>query len=234
MGFIVRDNARVIRPDAAGKVIKAEDFWAWCDAQDTVADAVRRQDAILANAKAAYLAEQQRGYQEGNEKARLEQARKMTELATRTVEYFTRVEGEMVELVVNAMRHIVHGYDDRERVLEAVRSCLAMVRSQKHLRLRVHPVQVDMVKARMNELLQQYPGLENVHVVADKSMERDACAMETEVGTVEASMNAQVEVLRETLRRVFADPARAMAAPASKPEAALALQAEDLRRRTLV
>jgi type III secretion protein L len=219
MVFLVRAKNDLSAPHAVGKVIKADDFWAWCDARETMDNAVRRHDEIVARAKAAYLVEQKRGYEEGSERAKLEYSGKMMELVTNTVEYFARVEHQMADLVIDAMRHIVHGFDDRERVLEAVRSCLAAVRSQKQLRLRVHPAQLNLVKSKLEQLLANYPQMNKVEVVGDKSLARDACAVESEIGTVEASISAQVEVLRDSLRRAFdaapkplpASPVQAMA-----------------------
>lgn len=225
MAFIVRAEAGLNRPAAIGKVIKAEDFWAWSDARETMENAVRRHDEIVARAKAAYLAEQRRGYDEGQERARLEYSGKMMELVTNTVEYFARVESQMADLVIDAMRHIVHGFDDRERVMEAVRSCLAAVRSQKQLKLRVHPAQLSLVKNKLEELLANYPQMNKIEVVGDKSMGRDACAVESEIGTVEASISAQVEVLRDSLRRAFDSVAKPAAiAAAVKPSESIPLE----------
>ncbi|MDB5798411.1 MAG: Type secretion cytoplasmic protein [Paucimonas sp.] len=234
MVFIVRAESGLSCPEPQDKVIKGSDFWAFCEAREAVDQAVRRHDAIIDRAKAAYLAEQRRGYEEGNERARLEQSRKMMELVNNTVEYFARVEGEMVELVMSAMRQIVNGYDDRERVLEAVRSCLALVRSQKQLRLRVHPTQLGMVKSRLAELMSKYPGMSHVDVTSDRLLALDACAVESEIGTVEASMTAQVEVLRETLAKVFDGSPRLGAETLPGPRNQRALTADLEKRRTMV
>ena len=229
MVFIVRTKGSAETPEPLGKVIKAADFWAMCEAREMVEDAVRRHDEIIARAKAAYLAEQRRGYEEGNQQARLEQSRKMIELATQTVEYFARIESQMVDLVLDAMRHIVSGYDDRDRVIEAVRTCLAAVRSQKQLKLRVHPAQVGIVKASLDPLLRQYPDVSSVDVVGDRSLARDTCAVESGIGTVEASMTAQVEVLRESLRKAFETPSRQV-----RQDAQPALETQSFHPRTMV
>ena len=46
MVFIVRDALSRNRPDAAGKLIRAEAFWAWRDAGALIAEAQREAAAI--------------------------------------------------------------------------------------------------------------------------------------------------------------------------------------------
>ena len=233
MVFIVRGESSLTRPDASKKVIKANDFWAYRLAADTVADARRRHDEIISRAKAAFLAEQQRGYEEGNEKARLEHSRHMVKLVEDTIGYFARVEGQMVELVMNAMRQIVNGYDDRERVLEVVKNCLSLVRGQKQLRVRVHPSNLKLVKSHVSEILKKRPGMSNVDVIGDRQLGLDACAIETEIGTVEASMSGQLDILRETFSRIFS-PQRASTETSAVGNEASALLTDVPKRRTLV
>ncbi|MDO9217623.1 MAG: HrpE/YscL family type III secretion apparatus protein [Lacisediminimonas sp.] len=233
MVFIVRDESGLTRLDASKKVIKANDFWAYRLAADTVADARRRHDEIISRAKAAFLAEQQRGYEEGSEAARLEHSRHMVKLVEDSIGYFARVEGQMVELVMNAMRQIINGYDDRERVLEVVKNCLSLVRRQNQLRLRVHPSNLKLVKSHVSAILKKRPGMGHVDVIGDRQLSTDACAIETEIGTVEASMSGQLEVLREAFSRIFGPQREIIDGPAAANGGARLL-ADVPKRRTLV
>ena len=100
MVFIIRDSTELSRPDTAVKLIKARDFWAFKEAERALAEAQEEKARILSSAREAYEAERQRGYAEGNESARLQQSGRMMDIVHQTMGYFTRLEADMVELVL--------------------------------------------------------------------------------------------------------------------------------------
>lgn len=203
MVFIVRSPSPLSRPDTSKKVVKAADFWAFKQAEDVVAEGMRRHDEIVRESKVAFDAEKQRGYREGAEAARLEQAANMIEIVGHTVEYFAKIEIQMTELVLDAVRRIVTDYDDRQQVLAVVRNSLALVRSQKHLTLRVNPEQMDVIRSQLDQLRETYPTISLIDVVGDSERKLDECIVESEIGSIEASMSGQLKTLRDTFTKVF-------------------------------
>lgn len=201
--FIVREDSRLSRPAAAGKVIKAQDFWAFKEAERALKDAFEKKQEIIEAAKGAYQAEKERGYAEGSESAKRDQSGNMLEIMSQTVEYFGRIEGEMVDLVLEAVQKVVNDFDDRQRISTVVKNCLDLVRSQKHLSIHVHPSQVEFLRGQIGPLQTIYPSIAQIEVHPDARLAADACVVETEIGIVEASLAGQVEVLRETLASVF-------------------------------
>lgn len=184
-------------------LVRAQELAALRSAEQIVADAQAQAQAILEGAHAAFEAERQRGFQEGQEEARLEQAEQMIANVSRTVDYFAKVEGRMVDLVMQAVQRIVSDFSDDERVLITVRNVLAVVRNQKQMTLRLNPQQVEMVKARVNELLAAYPGVGYLDILADHRLPPDACILESEIGLVEASMEGQLAALRGAFQKVL-------------------------------
>lgn len=189
--------------DPALKVIRAQDIAVLRSAEAAVADAMAQADAIVAQAQEAYEAERRRGFEEGQAQAKLEQAEQMIETVSRTVDYFSKVETKMVDLVMQAVQKIIDGFDDRERVLLTVRNVLSVVRNQKQMTLRLSPLQVDLVKSHVNELLAAYPGVGYLDIVADSRLKDDACILESEIGLVEASMAGQLKALRNAFEKVL-------------------------------
>ncbi|AVO50568.1 HrpE/YscL family type III secretion apparatus protein [Melaminivora suipulveris] len=185
------------------RIVRAADVAAWEQAEGLLAAARAQADAILAGAEEALAAERARGYAEGLAEARMEQVEKMMDTVGRTVDYFAAVEGDMVALVMGAVRKIIDGYDEHERVLLVVRNALAVVRNQKQMTLRLPPAQVDAVRARVNELLAAYPGVGYLDIVADARLQGDACILESEIGLVEASIDGQVAALEGAFRKVL-------------------------------
>lgn len=208
MAFLIpRDpltpRASAGRVDPAARVLRGAELAAWADAEQLLAQARTRADEIIGGAQAAFEAERQRGYEEGREAALLDQAEKMIETVGRTVEYFAGVENEMVELVMSAVRKVVDGFDDREKVMVVVRNALAVVRNQKQMTLRLNPAEVDTVREQINDLLAAYPGVGYLDILADGRLARGACILESEIGMVEASLEGQIQALRQAFQRTL-------------------------------
>lgn len=208
MAFLIpRDpltpRASAGRVDPAARVLRGAELAAWADAEQLLAQARARADEIIGGAQAAFEAERRRGYEEGREAALLDQAEKMIETVGRTVEYFAGVENEMVELVMSAVRKVVDGFDDREKVMVVVRNALAVVRNQKQMTLRLNPAEVDTVRDQINDLLAAYPGVGYLDILADGRLARGACILESEIGMVEASLEGQIQALRQAFQRTL-------------------------------
>lgn len=183
--------------------LRASDISAWADAQSLVEAAKQQAAAIETQAQVAYQQECERGYAEGVADAQMEQAEKMIDTVSRTVDYFAQIEGDMVQLVVQAMRKIVDGYDDTEQVLIVVKNALAVVRNQKQMTLRLHPAQVEPVRARINDILSAYPGVGYLDIVGDARLTAHACILESEIGVVEASIEGQLQAIENAFQKVL-------------------------------
>jgi len=208
MTFLVSHDALTARQlaarvDPGDKILKAGDHAALADARAMLESAREQADALLAGAQQAFDAERQRGYDDGHAEALMNQAEKMIETVGRTVEYFAGIENEMVELVMSALRKIIDGFDDREKIMTVVRNALAVVRNQKQMTLRLHPGEVETVREQVNELLAAYPGVGYLDIMADARLERGACILESEIGIVEASLDGQLRALHGAFTRML-------------------------------
>ncbi len=203
MGFFVRELAAAGSPDPAARVIAATDYLVWQDSAALIEAARVDAESIRQQARDAYEEERERGYKDGSAAARVEAAERMIENVSRTVDYFEKVEDRVTDLVLQSMRRIVADFDDRQRVVTVVRSALAAVRNQKQVTLRVAPSRVDLVKAATDELLAAFPGIGYLDLVPDSRLRGDACIVETEIGTVEASIEGQIEALGNAFRKIL-------------------------------
>lgn len=185
------------------RILRATDVAALGEADALLADARAQAQAIVAAAQDALEQERQRGYAEGQAEARMEQAEKMMDTVSRTIDYFAQVEQEMVALVMGAVRKIIDGFDDEERVLAVVKNALSVVRNQKQMTLRLHPEQIETVRERVNDLLAAYPGVGYLDILPDGRLPRDACILESEIGMVEASIEGQLAALQGAFQKIL-------------------------------
>lgn len=185
------------------RILRSSDRVTFADAHALMTYAKNKAEEIIASANLAFEEEKKRGYAEGREAALLDQAEKMIETVGRTVEYFSTVENTMVDLVMQAVRKVFDGFDNKEHVVIVVRNALAVVRNQKQMTLRLHPDEVDVVRERVNELLAAYPGVGYLDIIPDARLEEGACILESDIGMVEASLEGQITALQHAFQRTF-------------------------------
>jgi type III secretion protein L len=107
----------------------------------------------------------------------------------------------LCDIVINAVRRVIGEFDDRDLVIRIVRNAMAVVRSQKHVVIKVSPQDAEFVKMEVNSLLQQFPAVEFIEVVSDSRLAPKSCILESEMGIVDASVEVQLKALRNALMK---------------------------------
>jgi type III secretion protein L len=194
---------RILRPSDLAMtnptqwVLSPEDVRLWQTAEQVLQEARAHAERIRSEANEAFEAEKQRGYEEGLTMARMDEAERLIENATRTVDYFAGIEQKIVGLVMNAVRRIMADFDDTTRVLAVVQSGLSVMRNQKQLTLRLSPEHAETVRERAQQLLERFPGVGLMDIVADNRLKGDAAILESEMGVVEASVELQLKAIEQ-------------------------------------
>jgi len=204
MSFIrILRPADLASPDPARLVLSPEEVRAWQSAQQPLDEARAQAEHIRSQAEQAYEDEKQRGFEEGLTMARMEEAERMIENATRTVDYFAAIEQRIVHLVMKSVRRIMADFDDTTRVLAVVQSGLSVMRNQQQLTLRLSPEHADTVRQRAHELLERFPGVGMMDIVPDARLKGDAAILESEMGVVEASVELQLQAIEQGFAKLL-------------------------------
>jgi type III secretion protein L len=194
---------RILRPSDLAMtnptqwVLSPDEVRQWQTAEQVLQEARAQAERIKAQAQDAFEAEKQRGYDEGLDMARMDEAERLIENATRTVEYFAGIEQKIVGLVMKAVRRIMADFDDTTRVLAVVQSGLSVMRNQKQLTLRLSPEHAETVRERAQQLLERFPGVGMMDIVPDNRLKGDAAILESEMGVVEASIDLQLKAIEQ-------------------------------------
>lgn len=192
------------------KVLKAKDYVSYLDSQHLVEAANSKADSIIAKAQQAYETEKQRGYQDGLEQAKIENAQAMVATLARN-EYYLQVEHKMTNVVLDAVRKIIDTFDDVDTTISVVREALQLVSNQKQVILHVHPEQVVDVREKVAGVLSDFPEVGYVDVVADARLKNGGCILETEVGIIDASIDGQIQALKQAMVKQLSE--RKMTSP---------------------
>ncbi|MFO1349193.1 MAG: HrpE/YscL family type III secretion apparatus protein [Gammaproteobacteria bacterium] len=201
------------KPAPGQRIIKARDYLAYAEAEAIIAAAQQSAAAILADAKAAYEAEKQRGYQDGCEDGKLEAAEQIIDVLGGTVDYYASIEKRTGQLVMQMVRKVLGEFDHETLTLKIVHNALAAVRNQKQVTLRVAPDQAEAVKAKVHTLLAGFPSIHFVDVAADRRLGVGGCILETEIGVVDASVETQLKALERSLAKRLGQNETAAQAP---------------------
>jgi type III secretion protein L len=201
--FKTQEGVSAARPDPAQWVLDAGDVAVWHQAQMMLSQAQEQAARIRTEAAHFYESEKQRGYAEGQELVQFEQIDRMIDVAGKTVDYFAGMEQRVVKLVMQSVRKVIDDFSDEERVMAVVRSGLAVMRNQKQLTLRVSVDHIEHVRARAHELLERFPGVGMLDIVADPRIKDDGAILESEIGVVQASMEKQLEALEKSFQKIL-------------------------------
>ena len=119
-----------------------------------------------------------------------------------SVAFMESVEGKMAAVVMKALRSCVEEIGDEEMVVNIVRKTMkAVIRTQRHVTLKVAPEMVPVVKEKVAALRTDYPTVESFDVVEDQRLKGPACILETEAGVADASVETQLAAIETSLKR---------------------------------
>ena len=138
-----------------------------------------------------------RGLEQGQEHAARQNSELMLQFAQRTDEALLKMQDELAQLVVNAVRKIVHDLDPEEKAKQAIIGGLELVRGSHKLLIRVNPQVQAAVAAQLDSIAHRFSHLE---VVGDAHLDLDDCILESDIGIVNANLEQQLQVIEQTLR----------------------------------
>jgi type III secretion protein L len=184
------------------RLVKASEVATVKSAAEIVAAAEAEAARIREEAKAAFEEERKRGFEKGLQDGKLEIAMQKLEQVDQSVAFMESVEGKMADIVMKALKSCVVEIGDREMVVNIVRKTMnAVIRTQRHVTLKVAPEMVAAVKERVSALRVDYPTVETFDVVEDPRLKGPACILETEAGVADASVETQLEAIERSMAR---------------------------------
>jgi len=187
------------------RVVKATEMATVCSAEEIIAAAEADAARIREEAKVAFEEEKKRGYEKGLADGKMEIAMQKLDLLDSSVAFMEGVEQKMADVVLKALKSFVVEVGDKEMVVNIVRKTLnAVIRTQRHVTLKVAPEMVSVVKERVAALRQDYPTVESFDVIEDSRLKGPACILETEAGVADASVDTQLAAIEKSLQRHIA------------------------------
>ncbi len=200
--------AAVVDLDAAAHEIERQ-------RETILADAQARADALLTEAEAEaervraqaqheYETASERGYEAGRERGLAEWYERCARSAAGQRRVQSLLRERIVELVVDATEQIVRNVDVSALFARSAEVVERLVEGSTYLRVRVHPDDEPAAVGEFDRLAaiwrERGHGVA-VSVMPDRAVARGACLCESDLGTVDASLDTQLAALRSAVMR---------------------------------
>lgn len=111
-----------------------------------------------------------------------------------------REEARIVDLAVAIVARIAPRLDVSELVPALIAEAVREVAAEQFLQVRVHPDAYAAAHAELDEIRKAVPGVADVQVVADPTLDARDCVLASEAGKVEAGIGEQLAAIRAALR----------------------------------
>jgi type III secretion system HrpE/YscL family protein len=190
-------------PLASGKVVSREIMAASAEAARILEAARRQAEEILSSAEAGRTAAMESGFREGFDKGAAQWVEALRAARERVAAAARQARPEIVRLALRVAEKILrqridtHPESIAPMVDDALRSFL--VQNQTRVVLRVNPADERVLAARRQHWLERHPTIGGLAIVPDEGIGRGGCRLESEFGTVDATLETQLQVIERHL-----------------------------------
>jgi type III secretion protein L len=188
-------------PQPGQQVLKAREAMTFFEAEELVTALQARTRDLDASAETIYRQRHEDGYRDGLQAGKMEYAGKILETVMSSVEYLENLEVSLVRIVGEITRKLLGEMEHDEVIVRLVRQALHAVRSERKVMVRVSVKDETAVRQGLAGLLQQKDGgaAGFLEIVPDPDLLPGSCILESEMGVIEASLEAQLKNLEDAL-----------------------------------
>lgn len=113
-----------------------------------------------------------------------------------------QMEPQVIELVLEIARKVLREEIQarREATLSLIKHALRRVADTEHVRIRVHPDDLQIAREHREDFLAVCDGIRQIEIVDDQRVGGGGCIIETPSGTIDASLRTQMQSVEKALR----------------------------------
>ena len=146
------------------------------------------------------------GYRKGLEKASADMdifRGQLAQFMSARKDVFEFIAPDILEISVNIAKTIVKKEldSDPQAIINTIIDILKTVsKSEQKITIRVKPQAVQFIKDTIPNITYQYGIDTKINIVSDPSIEDGGCILQTNNGIVDASVNTQIEIIKQALK----------------------------------
>jgi len=173
------------------RILRSAEAEAWQDGYRFLAEVRSAAQRLEETARQTYESEYTRGYADGRTAGAGEAARLLTETTLKVDRYLGTLQHEIGALALNVVRRVLGDFDATDLVARATVQALGEFRREKWLKVTVHPVAVDRVRAALAAVSDRMGP--TVTVETDPGLDQGACVVASDFAVVDASVETQLQ-----------------------------------------
>lgn len=193
------------QPVNVSPVIKQRVLSAYDEAKEIVArarqEAARiRSDAgeTIQRAKTERESERQKGFDEGYQEGLGRLTERILDAEGTKEKILAEAEPQIIRMVMDIAEKVIGRQIEKGAVVDVVKKSIAQSVGRKIV-VRIHPSDVPTVKEREKELMIGLEQNQSVSVKEDEEIPPGGCIVETEMGTVDARLETQIQAIKKAL-----------------------------------
>lgn len=142
---------------------------------------------------------QQEGYQAGFTRAQNDYATQIHDALIDRAEMVAQLEYSLVDILIESLKSIIGDMGADKTVRGIATNALAKAGRAQYAKLRIHPDRVESVQAVLQNIKEDFEGLEWIELVADDKLQPEDCMLQTPAGILDFSLDTQLRILKERL-----------------------------------
>ena len=195
----------VMAPGPKKRIIEREVVGATHEAAEIRRRAEEEAQRIVDEAQEQAYETRQHGFEEGKQEALAQYTREISQALLRVRKLEEALEPLYVGLIRDCVEKVLNQelHQNPAAIVGVVRSALVDARQQREIIVRVNPIDVDALEKNKNRLLEILARANSVEVRPDASVTRGGCVVVTELGSIDASLERQLEALAQAIEVEF-------------------------------
>ena len=182
-------------------IIRGEVYSASAKARELLQKAQQEAETILQKAQEESAKQHQTSYDAGYQEGLAQTTELLVKARTEQEQFFKNANRDLMDLAFKIAEKIIGKQLEMEpeTIIGIVKQAMQTVRQSKQLTIRVHPEDAKLLKENEEELQETLGRQRILDVVEDKKVHRGGCIIESEIGTVEAQLQTQLDRLKKIL-----------------------------------
>ena len=178
-----------------GGKIDSQVYDAKTHAANIVLEAQREAQEIKAKAQQDYQRSIDDGRRQGYEAGTTEAAQLLAEARALREKLVRDTEPQLIKLALKVAEKIIgHELDhNKDEIAQIVGNALETVRQQRDIIVRVHPTDLKNLEAAKPQLIARLGRAKDIDLRGDQTIKRGGCIIDTEIGTIDAQLETQLE-----------------------------------------
>ncbi|MBX2813163.1 MAG: type III secretion system stator protein SctL [Myxococcales bacterium] len=171
------------------------------EADEIIANAQEAATQIIQQAHSQVRTAKQQGFENGLSAGRAAYTKQLVETSKKLRLLEDQLETDYIRLVCVCVEKILHReiIQTPETIVDIVRSTLADVRQHREIVVRAHPDDLNILKTNRSRLTEVITQCSSIHLRDDPELKRGDCVIITEIGTITATLEEQLDTLANIL-----------------------------------